>query len=95
MERVELLYIDSSHEREQTIEEVTTWLPYLVPGAPVIFDDFNEDPPWPGVSDAIRALGLPGEQHASLFVYRHQTNAEADRADFGSRSDFGGPASGN
>lgn len=76
MEQVDLLYIDSSHEREQTIEEVAAWLPYLTPGAPVVFDDFDH-PSYPGVSEAVRELGLPGEQEASLFVYRHNTSERA------------------
>lgn len=68
MEQVELLYIDSAHQCDQTIEEVTAWLPHLAPGAPVVFGDFNS-PRHPGVSEAIRALGLGGEQKGRLFVH--------------------------
>lgn len=75
-EHVELVYIDSSHEREATLEEITAWLPHLAPGTLVVFDDFDNSE-WPGVSEAIRALGLTGEQEASLFVYRHETSETA------------------
>jgi hypothetical protein len=69
---VELLYIDSSHEREQTIAEVRAWKSVLAPGAPIVFDDYvNEE--WPGVREAIEELGLPGEQRGTLFVHHHET----------------------
>ena len=67
---VDLLYIDSSHEREQTIEEVQVWRPHLRPGAPVIFDDYT-NPGFPGVREATEQLGLRGEQRGELFVHRH------------------------
>jgi predicted O-methyltransferase YrrM len=67
---VDLLYIDSSHEREQTIEEVRAWQPHLRPGAPVLFDDYT-NPDYPGVREAIEELGLEGERHGKLFVHRH------------------------
>jgi hypothetical protein len=76
MEQVDLLYIDSSHERDPTIDEVTTWLPYLARDTPVIFDDFDL-PDYPGVAEAIRALDLNGKQEGALFVYWHNTSATA------------------
>jgi predicted O-methyltransferase YrrM len=67
---VDLLYIDSSHEREQTIQEVQAWSPNLGPGAAVIFDDYtNAD--FPGVREAIEQLGLGGEVRGNFFIYRH------------------------
>jgi Methyltransferase domain len=67
---VDLLYIDASHEREQTIEEVRVWQPHLRPGAPVVFDDYtNAD--YPGVREAIEELGLEGERRGKLFVHRN------------------------
>lgn len=69
-EPVDLLYIDSSHEREHTIAEVRAWQPYLRPGAPVVFDDYIHAD-YPGVREAVEALGLEGEQRGTLFVYRH------------------------
>lgn len=72
LEPVELLYIDSSHERDQTIEEFTAWRSLLAPDAIVVFDDLHH-PRYPGVTEAIRDLGLTGEEEARFFVYRHST----------------------
>jgi predicted O-methyltransferase YrrM len=66
---VELLYIDSSHEREETVRELVAWQPVLAPGAVVVFDDYNH-PDYPGVRAAIEELGLPGEMRAGLFVHQ-------------------------
>jgi predicted O-methyltransferase YrrM len=67
---VDLLYIDSSHEREQTVAEVRAWRPYLSPGALVIFDDYVH-PDYPGVRQAVEELALDGERRGELFVHRH------------------------
>ncbi len=68
---VGMLYIDSSHDREQTVAEVRAWRAVLCPGAPVVFDDYRH-PDYPGVAEAIAELGLEGEQHGVLFVHRAQ-----------------------
>jgi predicted O-methyltransferase YrrM len=65
---VDLLYVDSSHQRAQTIDEVRAWLPVLGPGAAIVFDDYTH-PDFPGVSEAIVQLGLSGEQRGTLFVH--------------------------
>jgi cephalosporin hydroxylase len=65
------LYIDSSHEREQTMAEVRAWQPHLRVGALVLFDDYTH-PDYPGVREAIEELGLEGERRGTLFVHRHQ-----------------------
>lgn len=69
---VDLLYIDSSHAREDTIAEVRAWQPYLRPGAPILFDDYTH-PDYPGVREAVEELGLRGELLGTLFVHRHTT----------------------
>jgi hypothetical protein len=66
---VDMLYIDSSHEREQTVAEVLAWRPVLRRGAPVVFDDYRHRS-YPGVGEAIAELGLSGEQRGTLFVHR-------------------------
>ncbi len=71
---VDLLYIDSSHGREQTIAELRAWQPQLRDGALVLFDDYTH-PDYPGVREAIEELGLGGERRGTLFVYRHQMPA--------------------
>ena len=70
-EPVDLLYIDSSHDRDETIAEVHAWLPQLRLGALVVFDDYGH-PNHPGVREAIDALGLDGERRGTLFVHRHR-----------------------
>lgn len=66
---VDLLYIDSSHERAQTIDEVRAWRPVLRPGAVIVFDDYTH-PGFPGVREAVAELGLSGDQRGTLFVHR-------------------------
>lgn len=65
---VELLYIDSSHARQETIEELHAWRPVLGRGALVVLDDYvNAE--FPGVREAVLELGLTGEQRGMLFVH--------------------------
>ncbi len=66
---VDLLYIDSSHDREQTVAEVRAWQEVLHAGAYVVFDDYRH-PDFPGVAEAISELGLRGEERGALFVHR-------------------------
>lgn len=70
-EPVDFLYIDSSHDRDETIAEVRAWQPHLQPGAPVLFDDYVHGL-YPGVREAIESLGLSGEQRGTMFVHRHE-----------------------
>jgi predicted O-methyltransferase YrrM len=66
---VDLLYIDSSHERAQTIAEVLAWRGALRPGAVIVLDDYTH-PDFPGVREAVAQLGLAGDQRGTLFVHR-------------------------
>jgi predicted O-methyltransferase YrrM len=65
----ELLFIDSSHEREQTVREFQAWRGALAPGAVVVFDDYAT-PAYPGVREAVAQLGLDGETRGMLFLHR-------------------------
>lgn len=65
----ELLFIDSSHDREQTLAEFAAWRDTLAPGAVVAFHDYDE-PAYPGVTEAVRELGVEGEAFGHLFVWR-------------------------
>ena len=69
--RVELLYIDSSHEFQDTVEEVNAWQPHLVPGALIVFDDYGH-PSYPGVERAVSELKLDGRRIGTLFVHEHR-----------------------
>jgi predicted O-methyltransferase YrrM len=64
---IELLYIDSSHEREETIAEVRAWEGALAPGALIVFDDYGH-PAYPGVRAAVDELGLRGRLVGTLYV---------------------------
>jgi predicted O-methyltransferase YrrM len=74
-QRFDLLYIDSSHTREDTVAEVQAWRPYLRPGAPILFDDYTH-PGYPGVREAIEELGLKGEVRGTLFIHRRTNMIE-------------------
>jgi predicted O-methyltransferase YrrM len=65
----DLLYIDSSHEREPTLAEVRAWRPYMGPGGVIVFDDYLH-PDFPGVAEAVAELGLSGERDGQFFVHR-------------------------
>jgi hypothetical protein len=70
---VGLLYIDSSHEREETISSFRAWEKTIEPGGVVAFHDYA-NPRWPGVTDAVAELGLVGDRPAPvLFVWRKPT----------------------
>lgn len=66
--RVELLFIDSSHEHGETIESFRTWLPSLTDDAVVVFHDYL-NPDYPGVATAVAELGLEGEVRNWMFVW--------------------------
>ena len=72
---VDLLYIDSSHDRDETIQELEAWRGVLGDGAVVVLDDFTH-PKFPGVREAVAQLGLEGEEHAGLFVHRVAASSE-------------------
>jgi len=65
---VDAVFIDSSHEFEETVATFRTWEPALAPGGIIAFHDW-EDPAYPGVTEAIRELGLVGEARGHLFVW--------------------------
>lgn len=74
-EEVDLLFIDGSHERAETIASIEAWKPVLRAGAVVAFHDCGPGPGrtpprYPGVADAVRDLGLEGELHGDLYVWR-------------------------
>ena len=68
-EPVDLLYIDSSHDRESVIAEYRAWQAQLAPGAVVALDDYDHED-FPGIREAVAELGLTGERLGTLFVHR-------------------------
>jgi predicted O-methyltransferase YrrM len=68
-EPVELLFIDSSHEREPTVAAFRAWRDALAQGAVVVFHD-HANPDYPGVRQAVADLELSGRESGGLFVWR-------------------------
>jgi predicted O-methyltransferase YrrM len=73
-QRVDLLFIDSSHTREDTVAEVTAWSGVLAADALIVFDDYDNEQ-YPGVREAVEQLGLSGSQEGALFVHRRAVSA--------------------
>jgi predicted O-methyltransferase YrrM len=68
-EAVDLLFVDSSHERDAVLLAFRAWSDSLRPGAVVAFHDYGH-PSYPGVREAIEELGLNGHAVGGLFVWR-------------------------
>ena len=66
---VDLLYIDTSHGRADTIREFEQWRTALAAGAVVVFDDYSH-PGFPGVEQAVRDLALTGVERQGMFIHR-------------------------
>jgi predicted O-methyltransferase YrrM len=67
---VELLFVDSTHERAATVAELDAWGPRLADGALVALHDYGH-PDFPGVAEAVRELGLEGEATGGIFAFVH------------------------
>ena len=68
-EGVELLFVDSSHDRDATIAEFRAWRPpALAPGALVALHDYG-NPAYPGVAEAVAELELGGREHAGMWIW--------------------------
>jgi predicted O-methyltransferase YrrM len=66
----DLVFIDSSHHRTDTIASALAWRERLATDGLIVFHDY-ENESWPGVTEAIHELGLTGESPGgSLFVWR-------------------------
>jgi predicted O-methyltransferase YrrM len=66
---VQLLFIDSSHERQPTAAAFRAWRGALALDAIVVFHDHG-NPDYPGVREAVEDLELAGETRGSMFVWR-------------------------
>jgi hypothetical protein len=65
---VDLLFIDSSHQYEDTLEEFRVWEPVIRPGGFVVFHDYGRR--WEGVTRAVDELQLGGvTAGTSLYVW--------------------------
>jgi predicted O-methyltransferase YrrM len=68
-EPVDFLFIDSSHDRAETVATFRAWQPHLAPGAVVAFHDYGH-PQYPGVAEAVEDLGLDGRVDGDIYVWR-------------------------
>jgi predicted O-methyltransferase YrrM len=66
---VDAVFIDSSHEYDETIATFRTWQPAVAPGGIIAFHDWQDDA-YPGVTQAVRDLALAGEARGHLYVWR-------------------------
>jgi predicted O-methyltransferase YrrM len=64
---VQLLFIDSLHERDAVLGAYRAWRGALAPGALTVFHDFGH-PQYPGVREAVAELELSGYERGGLFV---------------------------
>lgn len=64
---VDLLFIDSTHAREDTIAELRAWRPRMAPGGIVALHDYD-NPAFPGVREAIEELDFSGSAQGGSFV---------------------------
>ena len=67
--RPDMLFVDGSHDRDLTIRTFESWRGVLAPGAIVAFHDYG-NPAYPGVNEAIAALGLEGKALGDVFLWR-------------------------
>jgi predicted O-methyltransferase YrrM len=66
---VDFVFIDSSHQLEETVETFEAWRPKLSSSGTVVFHDYgNRD--YPGVKQAVAQLGLEGRAEGGVFVWR-------------------------
>ena len=66
---LDFLFIDSSHELEETVTTFRLWSEWLLPGALAAFHDYADEQ-YPGVAHAVAELGLDGEERAGMFLWR-------------------------
>ena len=66
---LDFLFIDSSHELEETVTTFRLWSERLRPGALAAFHDHGNEH-FPGVAQAVEELGLEGEERAGMFLWR-------------------------
>jgi predicted O-methyltransferase YrrM len=71
---VDFVFIDSSHELEETIATFEAWRPKLSGSGTVVFHDYG-NPAYPGVEQAVAQLGLEGQALGRLFVWRRSPAA--------------------
>lgn len=67
-EPVDLLYVDSNHDREVVRRSFEHWRERIACGGFAAFDDYTNDN-YPGVREAVADLGLQGRTAGRLFIW--------------------------
>jgi len=78
--QLDFLFIDSSHELEETLTTFRLWSERLRPGAACAFHDYGNHH-YPGVAQAVAQLRLDGEVRAGMYLWRKRCGASA-RTDY-------------
>jgi predicted O-methyltransferase YrrM len=65
----DFVFVDGSHEKGLTIDTFEAWREALAPGGAIAFHDYGNEL-YPGVTEAIRELGLRGDVERDVFVWR-------------------------
>ncbi len=69
LESVDLILLDASHDFDSVNKDLDNWYPKLKHRGFLVCDDY--EPAWPGVMQAIDAMGLKGELIArALWLHR-------------------------
>ena len=66
---LDFLFIDSSHELEETMTTFRLWSERLRAGGTAAFHDYGNEH-YPGVEQAVARLGLAGEERAGMYLWR-------------------------
>ena len=66
---LDFLFVDSSHELEETVTTFRLWSARLRPGGTAAFHDYHNEH-YPGVAQAVAQLALDGEERAGMFLWR-------------------------
>lgn len=66
---LDFLFIDSSHELEETVTTFRLWSERLRPGGTAAFHDYDNER-YPGVAQAVAQLELDGEERAGMYLWR-------------------------
>ena len=66
---LDFLFIDSSHELEETVTTFRLWSERLRPGGIAAFHDYGNEH-YPGVAQAVAQLELDGEERAGMYLWR-------------------------
>ena len=65
---LDFLFIDSSHELEETVTTFRLWSERVRPGGTAAFHDYGDER-YPGVAQAVTKLGLDGEERAGMYLW--------------------------